>query len=144
MGRLDNHRNYQVAAVRKGAALTFYIDAGRDITFWTRDPLPPRTPFQVSSTTEGQSFQGLIYNVRLYNRALSAREVAEDFSAAVRRMGLKVQLPLSARLDATRGELIVEAGLLRLGRLPARPGFVVSLRDGRVESDKSQTPSPKP
>ena len=77
----------------------------------------------------GGIFRGLISEVRIYNRALPAKKIAAKYLSRAQAMGHKKIIPLTPRLYAARGELVVETDLLRLTPLPANAHVKMELRD---------------
>ena len=78
-------------------------------------------------------FVGRMAEVRVYDRALSAEEIARHFAAGVKRLGIEIprSVGVTTRLDAKRGELTVLCDLARIPSLPGRPGLSVVLRDAK-------------
>ena len=74
-----------------------------------------------SDQTTSACFHGLIGEVRVYNRALAAKQVSEHYGAGARQLDLKgaLQPELSPRLYAKTDRLSVEANLKNLRPLPA-------------------------
>ena len=81
-------------------------------------------------------FSGLITDMRVYTRGLSAREVARHFSTGARSLGLREELTvrLTTNLYGTREELVVEADLAKLGALPEGAVVRMSLLDAQGET----------
>ncbi len=85
--RLDNNESYLVTLVKQGGTATIYLDGLLDTKFSVQDPAPPSAPLRISGG--GQSFNGLIGNFRLYNRALSQAEVLDQYRQGAAAHGKK-------------------------------------------------------
>ena len=70
---LDNNTFYHVAAVRRGNNISLFLDGIRDTTAESALPGPPEKPFTISA--DSQAFNGILDEVRIYDRALSNAEV---------------------------------------------------------------------
>ncbi len=71
---LKNKTVYHVVIVKSNGKASVYVDGIFNAEFPAKDPLPNNLPFTLS--TKDQSFAGSMDNVRLYNRAISAVDVA--------------------------------------------------------------------
>ena len=76
---MENHTFYHVAITRKGDVATLYVDAAPCESAKIEDFVCATTPFKISAKV--QSFQGLIDDVRIYNRALNRTEIASLYKA---------------------------------------------------------------
>ena len=79
----------------------------------------------------GTALDGLISEVRVYNRPLSRTEVAARYLASASAMGHEEVLRLKPRLYASQAELLVEADLIDLGPLPEGAQLELELRDSK-------------
>jgi hypothetical protein len=80
---LDPKVFYHVAVVKRGSVATLYIDGLADGCGEVRHPGPSRAPFLICA--RDQSFDGLIDDLRVYNRALPAATIISDFRAGAER-----------------------------------------------------------
>ena len=127
---LENNVFYHVVFVRKNGDVTFCIDGVRDITFKTRDPAIPTNSFKISSVV--QSFQGVIDDLRVYNRALRGEEILCLYKEGAQGHGKdtswinRIILRPFFRFD--RKQIVVEADFR--GIMPLQPGAQVSAEVG--------------
>jgi hypothetical protein len=73
---------HHVAVVEQGASSNFYIDGTLVETVWdephlTSPPVGNSYPMFIGARNDGLFFDGLIDDVRIYNRALTAAEIRE-------------------------------------------------------------------
>ena len=74
---LKNFIFHHVAITRTGTSVTFYLDGTLDGVFKIKQPLPPTRGLNISS--RGQSFNGLLDELKFYNRVLSAEEIQAEY-----------------------------------------------------------------
>lgn len=124
---LDNNVFYCVAVVKKGETATYYVDATPDLQFAVKDPLRGKSPFRLSSP--GQSFQGLIDEVRVYNRSLSTGEILGLYKLGAADHGKDTswfgKLAMSPHPYFDEGKVVVEVNFL--GILPLQSGEEVQV-----------------
>jgi len=82
---LDNNNYYFLVITRRGNSANLYIDAHADTQFDLLDSAPAKAPFTLSQAD--QSFYGLMDEVSLYQRALSAEEVIKLYQQGAARHG---------------------------------------------------------
>ncbi|MBI4024805.1 MAG: discoidin domain-containing protein [Verrucomicrobia bacterium] len=70
---LENNRPYLVGIVKRGGAARFFLNGLSGSEFPVKDPAPGSTPLVMGGA--GQSFNGIISDLRIYNRALSEDEL---------------------------------------------------------------------
>jgi hypothetical protein len=128
--RLANKTFYHVVLVKKGKMVTFFVDGMADAEFPVQDPLPNDLPFTLS--LEEQSFAGLMDDVRMYNRAISAAEVVALYGEGGTRHGKDVswigKMKLTPFIYYDDAKATAEADVR--GVLPLKTGerIVVELR----------------
>jgi hypothetical protein len=71
---------HHVAVVENGASSTFYIDGTPVETVWdeshlTSPPIGNSYPMLIGARNDGLFFDGMIDDVRIYNRSLTAEEI---------------------------------------------------------------------
>ena len=76
-----------VAAVRNGKQVTYFIDGVYDKVTTAHPPQPATKPFKISS--DKQSFDGILDDVKIYNKALSADEIASEYNSGAASRGRK-------------------------------------------------------
>jgi len=133
---LDNGRTYHLAFVRRAGKVTLYVDGQADVSFDARDPDVPARPFTVSSP--GQSFHGVIYEVRLYDCALTGSEILDQYKRSAGRFGKdtswfgRISMRPYERFD--RNQMLLEVDLR--GVMPFAEGSTLSWEirssDGKV------------
>jgi hypothetical protein len=139
--RIANHQSYLVGVVRQGPRARIIVDGVTDAEHACGgDPVYGSVSFKISSPS--QSFAGLIHDVRVFDRALNAGEVAEEywrgaeaFGKDVRRRGV---LSARANVYADDPQLPVEVDFL--GAMPLADGERVLLsltRDGTPVSERT-------
>ncbi len=120
--RLANHTFYHVVVVKRDKKAALYVDGLLNAEFPAKDPLPNNLPFTLS--TENQSFAGSMDNVRLYNRAISAVDVAvlykEKGAAHNKDVAWLGKLTLKPFIYAGESKAVFEADLR--GVLPLKDG----------------------
>ena len=114
---LSNETFCHLAVVKKGNSATYFIDGERDLQFPVEPPGPGTVPFKISNG--GQSFHGLMHDLRIYNRALSENEMAHLYNS---RALLYPKDPMALRRFYAGGKptIVVNLDLARLRPLPAR------------------------
>ena len=85
--RLKKGVTYHVAVVRQGRKVTYYVDGVSDSTMKAHPPEPPTKAFRISNAT--QSFNGMLDDLKIYNRALSDDEIAAAYNAGAESRGKK-------------------------------------------------------
>ena len=70
---LANNTLYHIAVTKEGDTATYFINGAPDLRFHVLPPAPGDVPFMVSS--KDQSFNGIIDDLKIYVRALSADEI---------------------------------------------------------------------
>ncbi len=78
---MQNNKPYLVAVVKKGGAARIYLNGVAGPEFPVKDPAPGPAPLLIGGG--GQSFGGMIGDVRFYNRALSEKEMKELYDRTV-------------------------------------------------------------
>jgi hypothetical protein len=68
------NRWYHVVMLRSDGVTKFYVNGIQTANTESSTPLAP-TAFTIGSATRGRFFDGMIDDVRIYNRALSASEI---------------------------------------------------------------------
>jgi len=74
---LKNFAFHHIAVTRTGTSVTVYLDGTLDSVFKIEQPLPPARGLNISS--RGQSFNGLLDDLKFYNRVLSAEEIQAEY-----------------------------------------------------------------
>lgn len=145
-GLISNGVPHHVALMRRGAEGSFFIDGQRDDSFFTKDPLPPNSSFRIGALS--QSFEGVIYDVRVYGRALSDGEMLALFAQDAKRFGKDIswsagKIALKPFLRAEEKKLIVEADFRGVMPLPrgAQLFAVMASADGREVSRQTVSDS---
>jgi hypothetical protein len=137
--RLANHGCYLVGVVRQGARARIIVDGVADAELAVGgDPLYGSAAFKISSPS--QSFAGLMHEVRIYDRALTANELAAEYWRAAERAGKDIrqrgQLLVRSSAYVDDPHVLVEVDLL--GVLPLAPGEKVTVSltrdDGKLVS----------
>ena len=128
--KLENNTVYMFAVVKKGNTATFYIDTAYDIQFEARDHVPaPGKSFTISSV--GQSFHGLIDDLRIYKRALSPGELVTQYKATAAAHGKDTawfdKIRLSPYFYFDEGKVVVEANFAGVLPIQADEELVVEL-----------------
>jgi len=80
-----------VVAIMEDGIVKFYINSIKDVNEYTKSALIPTTDNKVigaRSDGVGYFFNGTIYNCSIYNRALTAQEIKQNFNALKGRFGL--------------------------------------------------------
>ncbi len=121
--RLANHGCYLIGVVRQADRVRLLVDGVTDAELAIGgDPVYGSTPFKISS--QSQSFAGLIHDVRIYRRALTAEEIAGEYWRDAERAGKDVsgrgQLRLHGSVYVDDPHVLAEVDLL--GVLPLAPG----------------------
>jgi len=88
--RIPVNQTVAITCVREGNQAKIYIDGVLDSTTTTvSGPLDTKTNSPlIANVGYGAKFQGNIYNIQIYNRALSASEVLQNYNAQKGRFGL--------------------------------------------------------
>ncbi len=145
--RIANRGCYLIGVVRQGERARIIVDGVTDAEFACGgDPIYGSVPFKISSPS--QSFAGLIHEARIYDRALSAGEIAGEYWREAKHAGKDVsgrgQLLLRGSVYADDPQVLAEVDFL--GVLPLAEGerAVVALvrGDGTVVSEKAVDPIP--
>lgn len=139
--RIANRNCYLVGVVRQGPRARIIVDGVTDAEYACGgDPVYGSVSFKISSPS--QSFAGLIHQVRVFDRALNAGEIAGEywrdastFGKDVRRRG---SLAVRANIYADDSQMPVEVDFL--GAMPLADGerIVVALtrQDGTPVSER--------
>jgi len=136
-----------LGVVRQGPRARLIVDGVSDAEFACGgDPIYGSVPFRISSPS--QPFAGLIHEARIYDRALSAGEIAAEYWREAERVGKDVtrqgQLRLRGSVYADDPQVLAEVDFL--GVLPLADGerAVVSLvrGDGATIGDQAADPIP--
>ena len=80
-----------VVTVMEDGTVKFYINSIKDINQYSKSAIIPTTDNKaIGARSDGTSyfFNGTIYNCSIYNRALTAQEVKQNFDALKSRFGL--------------------------------------------------------
>lgn len=140
---LDNNTFHHVAVVKKGEKATYYVDSMPDLEFAVKDPLPSTVPFRIGS--EGQSFQGLIDEVKVYSRALSISEILRQYKQGAADHGKDTswfgKLKLTPYPYFSDGKLDIEVSFL--GVLPLQQDEEAVVEFGK-RGDKAIQQKPDP
>ncbi|MBU0478049.1 LamG domain-containing protein [bacterium] len=81
---------YHLSIVRNGKNITYFIDGIPDTQFEVPNPAPAEIPLTISN--ESQPFEGLIDNMKIYNRALSEDEIVNQYRQEAKSRGKTVFL----------------------------------------------------
>ena len=74
---LKNDTLHHVVVTKRGNVATYFLDGVQDNSFSAKPPARATASFKISNTS--QSFNGLITDLKLYARALSAAEVTREY-----------------------------------------------------------------
>ena len=85
---LLNDRAYHVVLAKSGGNARLYVNGFAGPSFRVEDPAPGPAPFTISHAS--QSFSGLIYDVKMYNRALGGEEIVSVFNEGMAKYGVIV------------------------------------------------------
>ena len=127
---LENNSYHHVVLVKKGDRVTYFIDAEPDITFRAKNPAPGTVSFKIS--TQGQSFHGLVDDLKIYNRAFSRDEAVREYKAGAKSRGKDASWFGNFRVTPYfyfhEGKVVIEVDFL--GVLPLQKGEKVLLELG--------------
>lgn len=82
---LANNMFYHVAYVKKGNAVSVFLDGKPDGQGKVKDAVKPTLPFCISSNF--QSFLGLMDEVKIYSKALANEQVMKDYKKGAKAHG---------------------------------------------------------
>ncbi|MBX7256173.1 MAG: LamG domain-containing protein [Candidatus Hydrogenedentes bacterium] len=143
---LENRAVHFIAVVRRGNTATIYVNGLPDGTLSLQPAAYGEAPLRISAP--GQPFRGTIYEVALFNRAVSADEIAAWYWSGAekyRKSGAK-QGDLSLQSYIYDDDKEARASVSFLGIMPLRDGEEVRIALARRDGDvlTSQTVSKIP
>ena len=113
---------YHLVVAKKGNTVTFYVDGVPDARFSVKDPAPGPAAFTISAGS--QSFNGLIDDIRIYNRALPIADILNLYKKNAASLGKDVswfgKLKVTPFFRFDEKNLLIEADLR--GVLPLKDG----------------------
>jgi hypothetical protein len=130
---LSNNAIHQIVLVKESRRVTWYLDGVFDGRTGVNDG--PKTGDSFYISEPAQSFQGLMHDVKIYRRALSAAEIKKDFGVNGGKYGLDVswfgKIRMTPYFYFDQGKVVVTADLA--GVAPLEPGDTISLSMGPAD-----------
>lgn len=143
MTPLENGGTYFIAACRRGDQASLYVNGKLDAQFVMNQPADGDVPLRISAA--GQSFEGAMFEVSLFDRALRPDEVIEAYWRGAERYepaNARGTLQLTPYIYEQEHEAFAEVDYF--GVLPLQPDEAVSVNllrnDGGVIASETLPP----
>ena len=129
--KLKNHVLYHLAVVKRGTRVTSFVDGSYDAHSAVRQPTRGTANFTISN--QSQSFNGIIDDLKMYDRALSQDEIVAEYKKGAASRGKDVswfgKLKVKPYFHFAESKAILEVDFK--GVLPLREGSDVLVQLGR-------------